>query len=506
MSFLKRGFTSIIKRRSRNIILFVILFVITNLVLSGFSIKSASKESAKLARQKLGAVVTYQYDMQKAMEASRSEMNSAVDGGKRTMLKSEPVNLETAKSLAKSKHVKGYNFVSSTVVNSSNINPVEESNDENSNTNNGFNGMPGGDKNGKMMISADFSLKGVLNSDSDEDFYNGISKITSGRAINDEDIESNYILVEEELAYDNNLSVGSKVTFVSSDETITTEFEVVGIYKTSDTSSSSQPGRQMMNAMSPYNKIYCSYKAAESLKGENGQGDTSIDSAVYYLNNPENIEEFKLEAIKKGVDEEKYKLDANDDEYQQMIEPIENIVSVSDKVVVIVAVAGIIVLTLVVVLFTKERSYEIGVLLSLGESKFKLLLQFFLELLIIGIVAFGISIFSGNIIAQKMADSLLANEASVTETNKTIPSNGPGGQEVPGGEGAHPSGQGMKQGNFGRKNMVKVEAIDTIDVNVTGKDLFKLAGLGVIIIFLSTSLTSVLIMRYKPKDILSNRD
>ena len=73
MSFLKRGFTSIIKRKSRNIILFVILFVITNLVLSGFSMKSASKESAKLARQKLGATVTYEYDMQKAMNTSREE-------------------------------------------------------------------------------------------------------------------------------------------------------------------------------------------------------------------------------------------------------------------------------------------------------------------------------------------------------------------------------------------------------------------------------------------------
>lgn len=499
MSFLKRGFTSIIKRKSRNIILFVILFVITNLVLSGFSIKSASKESAKLARQKLGATVTYEYDMQKAMEASRSESDSSTDGGKRTMPTSEPVSIETAESIADSEYVQGYNFVNSTVVNSDTITPVEETTtDESSDSDNAPADMPGGSSkeqgSGKQMISADFTLKGVLNSDSDEDFYNGTSEITDGRALSDDDVDSNYILVEEELAYDNNLSVGSKVTLVSSDETVSTEFEVIGIYKTSDTSTSSQPGRQMMNAMSPYNKIYTSYKAAESLKGESSTGDDTIDSAVYYLNDPENIDAFKAEAVKKGVDEDTYKLDANDDEYQQMIQPIENVASVSDKVVIIVAVAGIVVLTLVVVLFTKERTYEIGVLLSLGESKFKLLLQFFSELLIIGVIAFGISIFSGNVIAQKMADSLLANEATVTETSKTMPSNGPGGQDF-GGKGG-PGGQGTS----------KVETIDTIDVNVTAKDLAKLAGLGVVIIFFSTALTSVSIMRYKPKDILTSRD
>ncbi|MBU5316948.1 ABC transporter permease [Clostridium bornimense] len=508
MSFLKRGFTSIIKRKSRNIILFVILFVITNLVLSGFSMKSASKESAKLARQKLGATVTYEYDMQKAMNASREETSSSSysnDKSKRTMPKSEPVSLETAKSIATSKYVQGYNFVNSTVVNSDGINPVEETttDDSSDSDDNAPSDMPGGMKdegNSKNMISADFTLKGVLNSDSDEDFYNGNSEITDGRALSDDDIDSNYILVEEELAYDNNLSVGSKVKLVSSDETVTTEFEVVGIYNTSDTSSSSQPGRQMMNAMSPYNKIYCSYKAAQTMKGDNSEGDDAIDSAIYYLNDPENIDAFKAEALKKGVDEDTYKLDANDDEYQQMIQPIENVASVSDKVVIIVAVAGIVVLTLVVVLFTKERTYEIGVLLSLGESKFKLLLQFFSELLIIGVVAFGISIFSGNVIAQKMADSLLANEANVTETGKTVPSNGPGGQGGPGGQ--QFSGKG---GPDGQSNS-KVETIDTIDVKVTGNDLAKLAGLGVVIIFLSTALTSVSIMRYKPKDILTSRD
>lgn len=500
MSFLKRGFTSIIKRKSRNIILFVILFVITNLVLSGFSIKSASKESAKLARQKLGATVTYEYDMQKAMEASRSESDSSTDGGKRTMPTSEPVSIETAESIADSEYVQGYNFVNSTVVNSDTITPVEETTTEETSEAS----MPGGGEreqvNSKQMISADFTLKGVLNSDSDEDFYNGTSEITDGRALSDDDVDSNYILVEEELAYDNDLSVGSKVTLVSSDETVSTEFEVIGIYKTSDTSSSSQPGRQMMNAMSPYNKIYTSYKAAETLKGESSTSDDSIDSAIYYLNDPENIDAFKAEAVKKGVDEDTYKLDANDDEYQQMIQPIENVASVSDKVVIIVAVAGIVVLTLVVVLFTKERTYEIGVLLSLGESKFKLLLQFFSELLIIGVVAFGISIFSGNVIAQKMADSLLANEAAVTETSKTVPSNGPGGQGGPGG------GQFGGKGGPGGQSISKVETIDTIDVNVTANDLAKLAGLGVVIIFVSTALTSVSIMRYKPKDILTSRD
>ncbi len=42
----------------------------------------------------------------------------------------------------------------------------------------------------------------------------------------------------------------------------------------------------------------------------------------------------------------------------------------------LVAAAGIIILTLIVMMSIRERRYEIGVLLSLGESRAKVILQF----------------------------------------------------------------------------------------------------------------------------------
>ena len=67
--------------------------------------------------------------------------------------------------------------------------------------------------------------------------------------------------------------------------------------------------------------------------------------------------------------------------YQSMLTPLNNVASFAKNIIVLVAVAGVIILTLIVMLSIRERKYEIGVLLSLGESRIKVILQFLPRLL-----------------------------------------------------------------------------------------------------------------------------
>lgn len=73
---------------------------------------------------------------------------------------------------------------------------------------------------------------------------------------------------------------------------------------------------------------------------------------------------------------------------------IDSMTQTSNLIIYIVFGAGILILSLITSLTLKSREYEIGVLLSLGESKLKVIGQLMSELLIIALVAFSLSIVS----------------------------------------------------------------------------------------------------------------
>ena len=71
-----------------------------------------------------------------------------------------------------------------------------------------------------------------------------------------------------------------------------------------------------------------------------------------------------------------------------MISSIEGVAKFSNTVLVIVVIASIVVISLMVINSLKDRNYEIGVLLSLGEKRKKIVGQFIIELVIIATFAF----------------------------------------------------------------------------------------------------------------------
>ncbi|MDZ5016828.1 FtsX-like permease family protein, partial [Clostridium perfringens] len=133
-----------------------------------------------------------------------------------------------------------------------------------------------------------------------------------------------------------------------------------------------------------------------------------------------------------------------------------------------------------------DRRYEIGVLMSMGESRLKIISQLLVEIMIVACIAFSISTFTGNAVAQKIGTNLLQNEVNVTEK-----------QENP-----QPSNSGVVMAGPGGTMDEKVEAIDTIDVGVSSSDLQKLSLIGFLIVILATTVPTVLILRFNPKTIL----
>lgn len=490
MNFLKRAMLSISKKKIKSLILFVVLLIIANMVLVGLSIQTATKKSTELAREKLGSDVTLKINEQKFMEQRR---NNKEEG-----LSNRPsLTTDIADTLKDNEHVTQYNYISSgfgLAKNFENVKSEESSDDTTSEEGEekprGMFKMAG--SNSTTMPEISFS--GTIATNLLSDFKNGDSKITEGRGITKDDAGKNVAVIEKNLAKENSLKVGSKVQVASVDENTTLELEVVGIYEANSDESTND--NRNMDFLNPYNKIYMPYDVVSKVSTGESTNSKNITSAVYFMDNADNIESFREYAKNKKIDLETYTLDANDQLYTQMVGPIENVGSFSKTLVATVSIAGAMILVLIIALSLKDRKYEIGVLLSLGESKFKVISQLVVEVLLVASIAFATSAFTGNLAANKIGDSLLANEIKVTESSSTQ-------------ENSNFGGRGPMVVGPGRMNSNAIKNTDVVkdmDVSVTSNDLEKLAGIGLLIVIASAAIPTISVLRFSPKTILSKRE
>lgn len=400
--------------------------------------------------------------------------------------------------MAKLNHVASYNYYSSTQALASGFDPIESSgdtsssNDESSTT--AETQGPGGGQGGPQMVDADLSISGLLDSATSTDFEAGTSELTSGVAITSADKDKNVAMVEENLAEENDWKVGDSFTVTSSDGNTKVTLKIVGIYKTTDSGSDMAQNFSFLN---PYNKVYVPYTVANTIKGSNYKN--TVDSAVYTMDDAANISAFEKEAKKvDSIDWDTFKLDANDTLYQQMIGPINSVASFSKNVVYIVSIAGALILGLLVMMQVRDRKYEMGVLLAIGEKRGKLIAQFFVEILIVALVSFGLAAASSHYVAQLAGNQLLAQQNSSTnETTTSTENRGPGG----GGQGG-PGGFGESVSNLTKNT----EQIKELDIQVTLEDMLKMGGIGIGIAFISVLLPAALVLRMNPKTILTKQE
>ncbi|QWU45313.1 FtsX-like permease family protein [Bacillus sp. NP247] len=470
MNFMKRAILSMKKRVGTSLILMAVFLIVTNLVLAGFTIQNASKKAADAARKKLGADVTLGLDFDKLGQQARETGE---------MPKPPKLNTKEADQLAKSKHVKDYNYITNNFGIADGFKLVGASEGEGKGKGNVA--MVGGSGSGSEIdMNSSLMIEGVRKTLLQESFKNGKSKIVDGKPITEQMKDQNVALMEKRLAEQNNLKVGDKVKVQSGDKKETLEVEIIGIYETNE-----QPmGQNPPPMMNPANKLYMPYSTLKKL--ETDEGMSSSIQVVYLLKDPQDIDAFKKEAKKSDIDFNYFKLDAQDSLYKQMIGPIENIASTSQMIIYMVSIAGAIILGLIIMLSIKARRKEMGILLSIGEKKWKLMAQFVVEVVCIAILALGLSLTTGAKVSQFVGDNLLSGEIATASEEKDNSQNG----------------SVMMVGAGGTPQNQNEEPIDKIDVSVTGEDVGKMGGIGLAIAILATLLPALSILRLNPKQIL----
>lgn len=137
----------------------------------------------------------------------------------------------------------------------------------------------------------------------------------------------------------------------------------------------------------------------------------------------------------------------------------------------------------------RERKYEIGVFRTIGVSKFKLTMQFVLELLIVSIIMLIIGAVCGSYLSKPIGNLLLQNEIEDAKVQE---------QEI-----SDNFGKGAMNMEF--KGNIEVQEINTIDAVVDINVVMELLGIGVILTLISSLASMISIQRFSPLTILKER-
>lgn len=469
---LKRAWLNISRKKSKTILLMLILFIIANLVLASLIIKSASDKQIEFAKKSLGSEVSLSTDM----ESLRNEKDSHESKTDKTALERPKIYLDTVNKIGESDYVKDYSYSITTFANLSEDLEVVSTTSE-SEENNKFSFK------NEMKNLGDVSIEGVVSYSYLSEVENNTMTITEGKYIDDS--TDNKIMVSYDFASQNELKVGDKITLINTSTEKEIKLTIYGIYDIS-----SEDDNNMM--ISSSNKIIMNVNTASKFLSEDeyNDGNYSVNNVIYYLNNPEDSDSFILQTnnMYPELSENNLSLSINNQLYESMVGPIESVGSFATTILIVVMIASIFIISLIIFIQIKERKYEIGVLMSLGEKKIHIIIQFIFELFIITTISFILSIGTSYFVAKKMGSSLLKSQL---EMNNNQVENNFG-----------------RPGAMGEKNngSNKVEVISELDISVNIKDYIILFSLGYLIVVGSMVLPSVSIMKYEPKTILTRRD
>ena len=471
----KRAYLSVTRRKNKTIILGIILFVIANLVLSSITITNATEEAMDYARQSLGSTVSLTTDLEAMRSETETNMNERGQGFERLSVASPTYG--DVSLIADSNYVTDYSYGFSYQAVATDFNPVGEDTEEET-----TNDM----QQRTNQISGDVTIQSINAFALVSGVIDGSIELIEGNAFDEESEDE--VVISYDLAMENDLAIGDTIeieTITREEDGISLTLTIVGIYDTLTEDSDNF-------MIDPANTVYVNIDSGLLLMGESEMSnDVSVSNVNFYINDPLNIEAFIEEGNLTVTDlTERYlMLDSNDEDYETMVGPIEGVASTSSTILIGVMIAAIVILSLLIVNQIKDRNYEIGVLLSLGEKRAKIAGQLLTELLIVATVAFGLSIITASFISDSIGENLLASQLEMEEESST----------------SNSSFGGRGQMSFNNKAS-DVEAIDELELKTSTSEFLTLFGLGYGIIILSLIIPTTQILKYEPKTILTRKD
>ena len=528
MKPLKRGMSSIIRNKTKSMILFCTILSLSSMIIASLIVRESirvTEEQIELKLQPAAMVVLDLFADEKRWQeyANRNEVHQ------------QPIlELSQIRTIGSLPYVKSYEFFAAGSYFTPNLRTYNPSV-------NGYLYKP------LCMIDSDdsrdlghlFHFRGVQTSYFLDLRYNSI-EITSGRTFLPEEIDSDkrVVLISEELARYNQLGIGSTIQVLdvlfdpsvplqgfdwhsgNAIDIYAYELEVIGLFRTpldgsfellddgkqaslrgrlgnriyvpNDFIESSKNRKQELVALLPYveRNSDCFFENSSLVFSQliiDQFARISYDN-FFVLNNPDDIIPF-YHATQELLPD-LHMIEFMDSSILEISRTLDSISSYSTIILIISCLGITIILNLIVILSIQSRKKEVGIYVALGEKKSRILSQLFLEISVISVFAFYISLILGIILADLLSSQILQSQLMIhAESWNPFPRDRQASSFVL---------QGLAS------DMQMLEVLTGLSLRLNLRTILEFLSLGFVIIGTSILFSMVCILQINPHKILSS--
>lgn len=431
MNFFNRALKYCWRQRLRSLLLLLTFTLLSTTVLIAISSEKAVEQGTKQIKETVGASVRIELDTNN--QANYGSAEDFGNGASGYTYNGDFITEKIVDKISKLENVIGYNAKSSE----------------------GYWGVPKSFSPFPAMVTEGLATpyQAVLNSSLDTRFLNGTYKLEEGRHIKADD--SYVALISKELADKNNLSVGDTIEFITeTDIDITdTTFKIIGIFSGTEGMSKSA----ITPSDIPANLGYIDMNSLSELYDSEG-----YDFLDVYTHTPEEAEDL-METIKNlpEVKGKTFTFNLNSEDFDLVSTPLSSFGSMVDTTVFVLTIIGVLIVVLLLVLWTRGRKKEIGILLAVGRSKVEIVGQFLTENILITFLSMIVSAGLSITFADKIG-AYIIQKAGESATDLTI--------------------------------------------SIATSDMVMVYSIGLALVCFSVLIASYTVIRLNPKDILSKMD
>lgn len=458
MMIWKRAIRYVTRKRSKCLLLFMMLFIIGVFILSTLTVKRTLRVSEEHLRESLGG--SFEINVKYSKDNPYYHEEEVEENGAKDILmySTKQLSSDLIKRIEEIEGVKFCNGTTETLCQVEGIQSIQ-----------GTIALDEEFKNLKKMVATN-------DSKTNEDFISGKVKLIEGRPLTSK--EQGAVLLSREIAELNRVNVDDKIIILDSNGK-SVPVTVVGIFEP-------QIDEKALDMVTAYdklqNRIYTDLKTL--LNVEKQDYIYGYDKILVTIKDPTCLQKIikKIKGLE-GFDNKAFEVDANNETYQTTINSLKKIDTITDILLWICIGISIVILTLVLTMWNRERIHETGVYLALGIKKRQIILQYLLEVLLIGSVAFSIAYLPSKAVAEKFIEYTVTNE-KVDE--------------------APEEGLYLENLNDGTSDYVDSEFTESeAQIKIGVVEIVKLFLIGLSLIGISISFSTLYILRMRPREILS---
>lgn len=509
MNFIKRSFKSITRKKIKTIILLCVVFLLTLTISVCLIVSNSVNKLNDAINDNLSSSAVLYLDYAKLDESGKITYD---DEGYSIY---DTITIEDIEKIADSKYVKYYDYNNYLIATSTTLKKVENEDSSDISI-----------SSKKIDIDSegeDFTFTGT-NVANLRIIQDNKAKVVDGRTFNDDEIKnnSNSVLIYKEFAELNNLKVGDTINFAqniykysnaSTDgmligfgnptvvDAVNVDVKIVGILNYTGKKPNSKDEEANADAWQYYETINTLYAPNGYLEEKNKEQYTKnleynpdhtntsdqITSVVFVLNDSKDLKTF--------IDEETAKLpysyyvfSSELSKNESILAPVNSMQNLFNMILIGGTVVSILVLTLLIYLFVRDRQKEMGIYISIGEKRRNVVFQILIETLVVAFIGITLSLPISSIIAGNISTDMLKSDLDKASEDEGYFYN----------EGDYY----LESAGIGSEDITNEYLMDTYNTSLDVKTILLIYVLFTGTVIVSIILPSVYIFRLSPKKIM----